>query len=93
MEQRERATDVAAGIPACRRAGLPSPAEKTSRIVKRLDELQPPLAIMPIPGGKDATLYVRQGCLTLRLRRHHHRLFNLQLDVQLTQLLRLDASG
>jgi len=34
MPVRRRGSGVAAGIPACRRAGLPSPAEKTARKTK-----------------------------------------------------------
>ncbi len=55
---------VAAGIPACRRAGLPSPAEKAPRKTGRFRIFQA-LSQSPLyPGGKDAALYVRQGCLT-----------------------------
>ena len=55
MEQRERATDgVAAGILACRRAGLPSPVEKTSRTTEHFVNSKRLSQSMPIPGGKDA---------------------------------------
>jgi len=45
---------VAAGIPACRRAGLPSPAEKTSRISWRVGKF--------VSGGNRGRFAGRQGC-------------------------------
>ena len=50
MGQREQATD---GL-ACHRAGLPSPAEKTVRITKLVENLQASLAIHAHSGRQDA---------------------------------------
>jgi len=57
---------VAAGIPACRRAGLPSPAEETLRQPERVKSFENHTTYHVIPGGRAAALYVRQGCLTPR---------------------------
>jgi len=52
---------VAAGIPACRRAGLPSPAERLTQgqTRRKLRESQKVRTLFP--GGRDAALYGRQG--------------------------------
>ncbi len=56
---------VAAGILACRGAGLPSPAEKTTRKQPaRWNSRRPPNHPTPLPGGRDAALHVRPGRLT-----------------------------
>jgi type II secretion system protein H len=55
---------VAAAILGCRRAGLPSPVERTSLKQKRIRFLESHGKIAQFPGGKDAALYVRHGCLT-----------------------------
>jgi len=56
---------VAAAILGCRRAGLPSPAAKT---VANPDAgmFQRPANSHAVPGGKEAVLYVRHRCPTLR---------------------------
>ena len=58
---------VAAGIPACRRAGLPSPAEKTSRIAKRVETFVSRRNIgRSFRAARMPALHVRHRCLTLR---------------------------
>jgi len=57
---------VAAGIPACRRAGLPRPAEKNSRTTGLLGKVHAPRARHAKSGRQDAALHGRQGCLPLR---------------------------
>jgi len=57
---------VAAAILGCRGAGLPSPAEKTFRKQMRFGIIAVRKKIHAVPGGKEATLYGRQGCLTLQ---------------------------
>jgi len=62
-----RSRPVAAGIPACRRAGLPSPAEGTARTAGAHRTIPPVFARLAfVPGGKAAARYVRQRCLTPR---------------------------
>jgi hypothetical protein len=51
---------VAAGIRACRRAGLPSPAEKNARLVEDLPSSQVAIRLLPNSARLEAALYVRQ---------------------------------
>jgi hypothetical protein len=53
--------DVAAGIPACRRAGLPSPAEKTLRKSRRIGILASSRPDTSFPGGRNACATMDQS--------------------------------
>ena len=61
-----RGTVVAAGIRACRRAGLPARRRKPYAKPSALKNSTRLSQSTPVPGGKDAALYVRQRCLTLQ---------------------------
>ena len=56
--------EVAAGILACRKAGHLCPAEKAPFRNKASRFFGALLVFGANPGGRDAALYVRQGCLT-----------------------------
>ena len=62
---RAELTNVAAGIRACRRAGLPA---RRKNVASRFafGSTVRPLCSVAFSGRQDAALYVRQGCLTLR---------------------------
>lgn len=45
---------------ACRRAGLPSPAKRSVAEENNATLMRTTGASTPFPGGRDATLYVRQ---------------------------------
>jgi hypothetical protein len=76
----EQSKDAPGGSPerfrGCRGAGLsafaarrrPSPAEKPNANQGALEYSQAPKLSTPFPGGRDAALHVRQGCLTLPAR-------------------------
>jgi len=46
--------------------GFPARRKKPHASESALEFLNDPLPVTPFPGGRDAALYVRQGCLTPR---------------------------
>ena len=67
--------------PACRRAGASSPAEINLGHPDGFKQFNDVDSLPAFPGGKDATLYVRQGCLTLRHGRFdYHNCENQRCD-------------